>query len=113
MATPSAVGAACLLARAAGPGHGRGGDRARPRRLQRVLRRRCVAELSREGGPAPRPLPPALLAPPLVPGFLAPPSPEPTGEPASTPPPVPDAGLGDLALEPEGNYCLSQFSDGC
>jgi len=99
MATPSAVGAACLLlARAAGPGRG---DRARPRRLQRVLRRRCVAELSREG-PAPRPLPPALLAPPLVPGcFLAPP-PEPTGEPASTPPPVPDAGLGDLGLEPEG-----------
>jgi hypothetical protein len=100
MATPSAVGAACLLlARAAWPAAV--GDRARPRRLQRVLRRRCVAELSREG-PAPRPLPPALLAPPLVPGFLAPPA-EPTGEPASTPPPVPDAGLGDLGLEPEGN----------
>ncbi|AQL01921.1 Starch synthase I [Zea mays] len=99
MATPSAVGAACLLlARAAWPAAV--GDRARPRRLQRVLRRRCVAELSREG-PAPRPLPPALLAPPLVPGFLAPPA-EPTGEPASTPPPVPDAGLGVLGLEPEG-----------
>ncbi|CAN6202434.1 unnamed protein product [Urochloa humidicola] len=103
MATP-AVGAACLLlARAAGPGPRRGsrggGDQARPRRLQRAVRRRCVAELSREG-PAPRPMPPAQLAAPLVPGFLAPPR-EPEGEPASTPPPVPDDGLGDLDLELE------------
>ncbi|XP_039842531.1 starch synthase 1, chloroplastic/amyloplastic-like isoform X1 [Panicum virgatum] len=101
MATP-AVGAACLLlARAAGaPGPrrgGGGGDQARPRRPQRAVRRRCVAELSREG-PAPRPMP--QLAPPLVPGSLAPPrdEPEPAREPASTPPPVPDGGLGDLDL---------------
>ncbi|OEL33344.1 Soluble starch synthase 1, chloroplastic/amyloplastic [Dichanthelium oligosanthes] len=103
MATP-AVGAACLpLARAAGPGPGPrrggggGGDQARPRQPQRTVRRRCVAELSREG-PAPRPMPPAQLAPPLVPGFLAPP---PASEPASTPLPVPDDDVGGLGLEPQ------------
>jgi len=123
MATP-AVGAACLLlARATGaPGPrrgGGGGDQARPRRPQRAVRRRCVAELSREG-PAPRPMP--QLAPPLVPGSLAPPrdEPEPAREPASTPPPVPDGGLGDLdlGLELEGKSgasksCCSLLIDMC
>ncbi|TVU12437.1 hypothetical protein EJB05_46084, partial [Eragrostis curvula] len=102
MATTPAVGAACLLA----PGHpGRKADRSRAsasatasaRPLRRVVRGRCVAELSREG-PAPRPPAPAQLAPPVVPGVLAPPRTEPARKPASTPPPIPD----DLGLQPEG-----------
>jgi starch synthase len=112
MATP-AVGAACLLlARAAGSGpgprRGDGGGQARPRRLQRAVHRRCVAELSREGpAPAPRPMQPQL-APPLVPGFLAPPR-DPESEPASPPPTVPDDGLGDLDLDLEGKSGSCSF----
>ncbi|VAI82795.1 unnamed protein product [Triticum turgidum subsp. durum] len=65
-------------------------------RLRRVARGRYVAELSREG-PAARPAQQQQLAPPLVPGFLAPPPPAPAQSPAPTQPPLPDAGVGELA----------------
>ncbi|XBI35656.1 hypothetical protein VPH35_121317 [Triticum aestivum] len=64
-------------------------------RLRRVARGRYVAELSREG-PAARPAQ-QQLAPPVVPGFLAPPPPAPAQSPAPTQPPLPDAGVGELA----------------
>ncbi|XBI07447.1 starch synthase 1, chloroplastic/amyloplastic [Aegilops tauschii subsp. strangulata] len=65
-------------------------------RLRRLARGRYVAELSREG-PAARPAQQQQLAPPLVPGFLAPPPPAPAQSPAPTQPPLPDAGVGELA----------------
>jgi starch synthase len=89
MATPG-VGAACLAPSAAAAAPRRRADPARAslHARPRLVRRRCVAELSREG-PASRPLhsPANQLAPPLVPGFLAPPAPAPTT--------VPDGGLGE------------------
>jgi starch synthase len=104
MATPG-VGAACLAPSAAAAPPRRRADPARAslHARPRLVRRRCVAELSREG-PASRPLhsPANQLAPPLVPGFLAPPAPAPAQAPAPTPTTVPDGGLG----EPEPEFQL-------
>ncbi|KAL5225683.1 hypothetical protein ABZP36_012322 [Zizania latifolia] len=100
MAAPAGIGAACL-GPVVGP-VGRATARAAPRPglLQRV-RRRCVAELSRDGT-APRPLPPAPLVQPIpLPSFLAPAPPAPTQAPAPSPPPLPDSGVGELGPDPE------------
>ncbi|EAZ35910.1 hypothetical protein OsJ_20213 [Oryza sativa Japonica Group] len=92
------IGAACLVAPQVRPG--------RRLRLQRV-RRRCVAELSRDGGSAQRPLAPApLVKQPVLPTFLVPTStpPAPTQSPAraTTPPPLPDSGVGEIEPDLEG-----------